>query len=572
MASISSLGEASIAIFSSIIFILCFHLFKKPHNKGFLRNWPVLGMLPGLLMEFHRIYDFSVENLEASNLTFAFKGPWYFGMDMLFTVDQENIRHIMNSHSSNYTKGPDFKEVFDVLGDGILTADSKLWKSLRKASKAMVDHQRFQKLSMSTTRRKLNDGLVPLFNKIAEEETVVDLQDLFGRFMFDTTLMTVSGCDDPRSLSIDMSEVDEFAKALNNIGEGIMYRLVNPKFLWKLQRRIGFGQEKKLSKADATLNQISRCNQVRALEPERNDDKFLRDTMLAFILAGRDTNASALTWFFWLLSENPQVVANIRQEINTNLPRITTGGGGPERPSYDVSMEFLNKLVYLHGSLYEAMRLYPPVPFERLSPVKQDKLPSGHEVDPSMKVLIFVYALGRMKAIWGDDALKFKPERWVSMTGGLVEVPSSKFFSFNAGPRACLGKKLAMTQMKTVVVEILQNYDVQVVEGQKIEPAPGPILRMKHGLRAAEDMLTSSGYPAGQLGVPCRTARGTLPDSSGHPVGQLGASRRTARVPEPTLLWVPEPTLLRVPEPTLLWVPEPTLLRVPEAFPHEEAS
>lgn len=69
------------------------------------------------------------------------------------------------------------------------------------------------------------------------------------------------------------------------------------------------------------------------------------------------------------------------------------------------------------------------------------------------------------------------------MTGGLIEVPSTKFFSFNAGPRACLGKKLAMTQMKTVVMEILQNYDIQVVEGQKIEPAPGPILRMKHGLR-----------------------------------------------------------------------------------------
>lgn len=184
---------------------------------------------------------------------------------------------------------------------------------------------------MSTTRRKLNDGLVPLFNKIAEEETVVDLQDVFGRFTFDTTLMTVSGCDDPRSLSIEMSEVDEFAKALNDVGEAIMYRHVKPKFLWKLQRRIGFGQEKKLSKADATLNRmcakfiLDKREEIRSqdfthnfndegddlltshmkldgtkyvlLNP--NDEKFLRDTMLAFILAGRDTTASALTWFFW---------------------------------------------------------------------------------------------------------------------------------------------------------------------------------------------------------------------------------------------------------------------------------
>ncbi|EOA18124.1 hypothetical protein CARUB_v10006585mg [Capsella rubella] len=501
MASIS-LVQASIAIVS---LILCFfYHFKKPH-KGFLRNWPVLGMLPSLLMEFHRIYDFSVEILENSNLTFAFKGPWYSGMDMVFTADDKNIRHIMNSsNSSNYTKGPDFKEVFDVLGDGILTADSELWKSLRKVSKAMVDHQGFQKLSMSTTRKKLKDGLVPLFDHIVEKEKVVDLQDVFRRFTFDTTLMTVTGCDDPRSLSIEMLEVDEFAKALNDIGEGIMYRHVKPKFLWKLQRWVGFGQEKKLYEAHATLNRtckkfiLDKREEVRSKECSskegedlltshmkldstmylkyHNDEKFLRDTMLAFILAGRDTTASGLTWFFWCLSKNPHVVTNIRQEIDSN------GADDPERSSYD-SMEFLNKLVYLRGALYEAMRLHPPVPFERLSPIKPDVLPSGHRVDPSIKILIFIYALGRMKAVWGEDALDFNPKRWVSETRGFKEVSSSKFFTFNAGPRACLGKEVAMTLMKTVVVEILQNYDIEVVQGQKIEPAPGPILRMKHGLR-----------------------------------------------------------------------------------------
>ncbi|CAA7055518.1 unnamed protein product [Microthlaspi erraticum] len=503
--------EVSLAIVCFTI--LCFFLFKKPHD-GFLRNWPVLGMLLGLLVEFHQIYEFSVEILRNSNLTFPFKGPWYCGMDMLFTVDQANIHHIMSSNFSNYTKGPDFKEVFDVLGDGILTADSELWKNLRKASKVMFSHQGFRRLSMSTTRRKLEEGLVPLFNHFVEEGTVVDLQDLFVRFMFDTTLMMVTGCSDPRSLSIEMPEVDEFAKALNDVGEGIMYRHVKPRFLWKLQRLVGVGQEKKLSKANATLKRMfaqfisAKREEIRSREITNifngegedlltshtkldatkykllnpSDDKFLRDTMLSFILAGRDTTASALTWFFWLLSENPKVVTKILQEIKTNLPRTSS----QKTPCYgdDDSMQYyLNKLVYLRGALYEAMRLYPPVPFERMSPINPDKLPSGHKVDASMKILIFIYALGRMEAVWGEDALEFKPERWVSKTGGLIEEPSYKFFTFNAGPRSCLGKHLAMTIMKTVVVEILQNYHVEVVQGQKIEPAPGPILRMKHGLR-----------------------------------------------------------------------------------------
>ncbi|WZZ53375.1 hypothetical protein YC2023_053482 [Brassica napus] len=346
--------------------------------------------------EFHRIYEFSVEILTSSNSTFTFKGPWYSGMDMLFTVDQANIHHIVSSNFSNYTKGPDFREVFDVLGDGILTADSELWKNLRKASKVMFSHQGFRRLLMSTTRRKINDGLIPLFNHLAEEGAVVDLQDVFVRFTFDTTLVMVTGSADPRSLCVEMPEADEFAKALNDVGEGVMYRHVKPKFLWKLQRWVGFGQEKKLSKADAILTRM--CAQFISAKREEiisrehahtandeaadlltshmkldatkydllnpSDGKFLRDTMLSFILAGRDATASALTWFFWLLSENPEVVTKIRQEINTNLIKIH----GQERPSNYCYIECLNKLVYLRGALYESMRLYPHVPFERMTP------------------------------------------------------------------------------------------------------------------------------------------------------------------------------------------------------------
>ncbi|KAF3555271.1 hypothetical protein F2Q69_00016066, partial [Brassica cretica] len=190
-----------------------------------------------------------------------------------------------------------------------------------------------------------------------------------------------------------------------------------------------------------------------------SDGKVFRDTMLSFILAGRDATASAVTWFFWLLSENPEVVTKIRQEINTNLIKIH----GQERPSNYCYIECLNKL----------MRLYPPVPFERMTPVRPDVLPSGHKVDASMKILIFLYVLGRMEAVWGEDALEFKPGRWVSETGGFRKEPSYKFFAFFGGPRSCLGKLLAMTLMKTAVVEILQNYDFQLVKGQTIEPATG---------------------------------------------------------------------------------------------------
>ncbi|CAH8344894.1 unnamed protein product [Eruca vesicaria subsp. sativa] len=484
-----SLLEASVAIFCFLIF---HHLlFKKPHDR-FLKNWPVLGMLPGFLMVLHRIYDFSVEVLESTNLTFPFKGPWFTGMDILVTVDPANIHYMLSSNFSNYTKGADFKEVFDVFGEMIFNSDGELWKNQRRAAQYMLNHQGFQKFSMSATRTKLDDGLVPLFDRFSKEEMVVDLQNVFQRFTFDTTFVLVTGFD-PKTLSIGMPE-DEYAKALDDLGEGIVHRHIMPKFLWKLQKWIGFGQEKRMMEADATFDRVSakyilaKRNEVRAqgaTDPQHedlltshmkldtskyellkpSDDKFLRDTILAFNLAGRDTMASALSWFFWLLSENPRVITKIRQEIT------------------NINLHGQDKLVYLQAALYESMRLYPPVPFQRKSPIKPDLLPSGDKVDANSTIMIFLYALGRMRAVWGDDAMEFKPERWVSQSGCLRHEPSFKFLTFNAGARTCPGKQLALTLMKTVAVEIIQNYDIKVIKGQKIEPDPGLILYMKHGLR-----------------------------------------------------------------------------------------
>ena len=82
-----------------------------------------------------------------------------------------------------------------------------------------------------------------------------------------------------------------------------------------------------------------------------------------------------------------------------------------------------------------------------------------------------------------QDAWEFKPERWISETGGLRHEPSSKFLVFNSGPRSCSGKHLAMTAMKIIVVEILQNFDIKLDKGHKIEPKPRLSLHMKHGLR-----------------------------------------------------------------------------------------
>ncbi|KAF3496548.1 hypothetical protein DY000_02053270 [Brassica cretica] len=202
-----------------------------------------------------------------------------------------------------------------------------------------------------------------------------------------------------------------------------------------------------------------------------SNDKFIRDTILGVLIAAKDTTSSALSWFFWLLSKNPEAMIKIRQEINNKMPKFDPAD--------------LDKLVYLDGAVCETLRLYPSVPFNHKSPAKPDVLPTGHRVDDNWKIVISIYALGRMKSVWGDDAEDFRPERWISDNGMLRHEPSHKFLAFSAGPRSCLGKKLTFLQIKTVAVKIIQKYEIEVVEGQKSEPVPSVLLRMQHGLKVS---------------------------------------------------------------------------------------
>ncbi|KAK2978755.1 hypothetical protein RJ640_013030 [Escallonia rubra] len=174
-----------------------------------------------------------------------------------------------------------------------------------------------------------------------------------------------------------------------------------------------------------------------------SDDKFLRDTILNLMVAGRDTTSSGLTWFFWLVLTHPEVEAKIREELKASIPQEAA------EKSRLFNVEELSKLHYV-----KHLSLYPPVPFQHKAPVKRDILPSGHHVHPKMKILFSLYAMGRMESIWGKDCLEFRPERWISERGTVKHEPSYKFLAFNAGPRTCLGKEVAFTVKATSLVQL----------------------------------------------------------------------------------------------------------------------
>ncbi|KAJ8770391.1 hypothetical protein K2173_015005 [Erythroxylum novogranatense] len=143
----------------------------------------------------------------------------------------------------------------------------------------------------------------------------------------------------------------------------------------------------------------------RFIKNGESSPQFLRDIVISFILAGRDTTSSALCWFFRLLSLNPDAEKNILKELET----IRTSSGKSTGESY--TFDELREMNYLHAAISEALRLYPPAPADTVACKSKDKLPDGTVVEKDWFVTYHVYAMGRMEGLWGKDCGDFVPER-----------------------------------------------------------------------------------------------------------------------------------------------------------------
>ncbi|KAI4305555.1 hypothetical protein L6164_028915 [Bauhinia variegata] len=458
-------------------------------------------MLPGLYLNASNIHDYATMLLKHHGGTLVFKGPWLSNMKFIATCDPMNLHHISSRSFENYGKGSEFHEVFEILGDGILNADGETWKYSRALLHSLFRQRSFEFFLQETIQEKLESCLLPFLDHISKEGMEVDIQDTFQKFIFDIVSLAILGFD-PDCLSIGSPNV-ALEKAFSEIEASILYRHVVPHFLWKLQKWLQIGEEKKLIKARKIIEtflheQITskrkvqrKCNNnkkdegcsdvltnimVQEWEKGQIDDKFLRDTAINLLAAGRDTISAGLCWFIWLVARHPCVEAKIIEEIRSSVR-------DKKEACTAFGYEKLGKLVYLHAAICETFRLYPPVPINHKCAMKSDTLPSGHHVDSNTMILSAIYPMGRMKEVWGQDCLEFKPERWISDTGEIVPVPSYKFMTFNAGPRSCLGKNMSFIKMKMVAAAILCNYHVQVVEGHPVSPCASVVLHMKHGLK-----------------------------------------------------------------------------------------
>ncbi|XP_064074815.1 cytochrome P450 4C1-like [Vanessa tameamea] len=181
-----------------------------------------------------------------------------------------------------------------------------------------------------------------------------------------------------------------------------------------------------------------------SIEKGAFNDREIREHMDTIIVSGHDTSASVLMYSMLLVGSYPKVQERIFEELQDVF-------GDDDR---DVTKHDLSQLCYLEAVLKETIRIYPIVPviarhLDRDVKLRNCTLTGGRTC------CMFIYGVHR-HPMWGPDAEKFKPERWLD-PATLPKCPNA-FAGFGLGKRSCIGKWYAIMSLKTSLAHLFRHY------------------------------------------------------------------------------------------------------------------
>jgi cytochrome P450 len=382
------------------------------------------------------------------------------------------VEEVLITHSRDFIKHFALRLNPLVFGRGLLTSEGDFWLRQRRL------------IQPAFTRNRIASAYVPAMVSATEamldnwkpgqtREILADMSQLTLRIATRTMFDAES--------SGDASEVGEVLQVLQ---ENFLIRLNSlvPLPIWvptprnlRLRRvvrrldRVLYGYIKQRRQAGVhKTDLLSILLQARDEDGSRMTDQQVRDEAMTLFLAGHETTALALSWTWYLLSQNPEAEERLLAEVDQVL--------GSRPPTADD----LNRLSYTEKVALEGMRLYPPVHIIGREALRTCSI-GGYRVPRGRTVIMSQWLLHRDPRFF-DEPEKFRPERWTEEFQR--QLPKFAYFPFGGGPRLCIGNTFAMMELVLVLASIARRFRFTLVPGHEVVPWPTFTLRPKNGILA----------------------------------------------------------------------------------------
>jgi cytochrome P450 len=381
------------------------------------------------------------------------------------------IREVLVTNQANFTKSRVLQRARILLGDGLLTSEGSFHVRQRRLVQPAFHRDRLAGYAQLMTecavrtRDRWTDGSTL---EMSEEMMRLTLS-IVGKTLFSTDVE---------------SEASEIGEAMTTVLK--MFRMLMMPFSEYFEK-LPLPSVRRFEKARARLDQTiyGLIRERRKSGQDSGDllsmlllaqdedaggsmtDVQVRDEALTLFLAGHETTANALTWTWYLLSQNPECEARLHAEIDSVL-----AGRIPE-------MADLPQLRYAEMVFAEAMRLYPPAwAIGRMSKAPFEL--GGVDIGAKAICIASPYITQR-DARWFPDPERFDPGRWTPEAR--ESRPKFSYFPFGGGTRVCIGERFAWMEGVLVLATVAQKWKLRLDPTQKVEPLPLITLRTKYGMR-----------------------------------------------------------------------------------------
>ncbi|KAI0076708.1 cytochrome-450 hydroxylase [Panus rudis PR-1116 ss-1] len=209
---------------------------------------------------------------------------------------------------------------------------------------------------------------------------------------------------------------------------------------------------------------------------QRISDEDILNNINTFMFAGTDTTSLSITWTLLLLAMYPDIQTKLREECRSIMPSTALQSLTEEEVQSLYSQ--VADLPYLDKIVKESLRLIPPLHSSIRVATKDDVLPTSSPIKRTMPdgtiieeevvvtvpkgsfVHVPVEAFNMDKEVWGEDAWSFVPDRWDNLPETVKSQPGiyANLMTFSAGPRACIGMRFSIIEMKSFLFILLANF------------------------------------------------------------------------------------------------------------------
>lgn len=375
----------------------------------------------------------------------------------LFVNDPDVIKHILIKNNKNYLKGVGFERVKMLLGNGIIVSDGTFWRRQRRMIQPAFGRDVIAELT--TQIKTLNLDLLLRWQQLANDTATINITEETNALALQIILRTLFS--DDLDLIYEQYQGNPFAMLTDDSARDLKLAV---KFRG-LTKTVGEIIEMRRQQKAERMDFVSLFMAARDKDSgEAMTDKEMIDEIMTLIVAGSETSATTLNWTWYSLSQYPEVLARVQQEVDN--------ASYAECPGF----EHIDELPYIRQVVEEVLRIYPPVWLFTRKAIAQDEI-NGITIAPSTDIFISPYFMHRHSQYWPQPE-KFDPERFTEAAS--KEQHKTAYLPFSAGPRRCIGDFFTLVESQLHFGLMLRHLTMEYVADHPIELAPEVNLRTRY--------------------------------------------------------------------------------------------